>query len=206
MMKFYCAPNTISVAAAILLEEIGLSYKPVLVSFAESEQTKPKYLAINPKGRVPALVTDDSILTETGAILEFIAAQAPDKGFVPADPWAAAQMRAATYYLAATFHVNHAHKARGARWATQQSSFQDMTAKVPETMGKSCLFCEENFTLAPFVIGETMTVADPWLFTISTWLEGDGVDIRDYPQLAAHFDMMMARPSVAAVRRKGLLR
>jgi len=204
-MKFYCAPNTIAVATAVLLEETGLEYEPVILNFATGEQAKPKYQAINPKGRVPAIVTDHGILTETGAIAEYLAGLVPDKALIPSDPWAAAQMRAVMYYLASTFHVNHAHNRRGSRWANNESSFQDMTAKVPETMGVSSAFIEETCALSPFVMGETMTVADPWLFTICTWLQGDGVDITAYPKLSAFFDMMNARPSVAAVRALGLI-
>ena len=204
-MKFYYAPKTISVATAVMLEETGLPYDGIKVDFANQEQTGPDYLAINPKGRVPALVTDAGILTETGAILEYLATQAPDKVSIPADPWAAAQLRSVMYYLASTFHVNPAHLRRGHRWASEESSFRDMTAKVPETMAASARFIEENCALSPFVMGETITPADPWLFAICTWLEGDGVDIRDTPKLAAHFDMMNARASVAAVRAMGIL-
>lgn len=204
-MKLYCAPGTISLASAYLLEEAALPYTPVLLSIARGEQTASAYLALNPKGRVPTLVTDAGILTETGAIAEYIAAQVPERGLVPADAWAAAQMRAVTYYLAATFHVNHAHKHRGYRWADSEASFADMTAKVPETMGQSCAYLEKNCALSPFVMGEAMTAADPWLFTICTWLESDGVDIAAYPKLAAHFEMMNARPPAAALRGLGLL-
>ena len=204
-MKLYCAPKTISVASAILLAESGLDYEPAILSLDKGDQTTPDYLAINPKGRVPALITADGILTETGAILEYIAAQVPDRDLVPADAWQAAQMRAVMYYLAATMHVNHAHKKRGHRWANETSSFQDMTAKVPQTMSGSCAFLEQSCLLSPFVMGAALTVADPWLFTICTWLESDGVDITTYPKLTAHFDMMQARPSVAAVRALGLL-
>lgn len=204
-MKFYCAPKTISIATAILLEETGLPYAPIILNFAEGEQTKPAYHAINPKGRVPSLVTSQGILTETGAILEFIAAQVPEQSLVSADAWQAAQMRAVMYYLASTFHVNHAHKMHGSRWANQRSSFEDMTAKVPETMAQSCAFIEENCALSPFLMGADMTIADPWLYTICSWLGGDGVDIANFPRLEAHFDMMNARPSVAAVKELGLL-
>ncbi|MFK7940500.1 MAG: glutathione S-transferase family protein [Roseovarius sp.] len=203
-MKFFCAKATISVATAIMLEETGTAYEPVMLNFAEGDQLKPEYHAINPKGRVPALVTDHGILTETGAILEYLDTTAA-AGMVPADPWAAAQMRSVMYYLASTFHVNHAHKMRGSRWADQQSSYDDMTAKVPETMGASCAFVEDTCALSPFVMGEAITIADPWLFTICTWLAGDGVDITAYPKLSAHHDMMNARPSVVAVRALGLI-
>ena len=204
-MKFYYAPKTIAVATAVMLEETGLAYEGIKVDFANQQQTSPEYLAINPKGRVPALVTDNGILTETGAILEYLATQAPDKVTIPTDPWAAAQLRSVMYYLASTFHVNHSHLKRGSRWANEESSLRDMTAKVPETMAASARFIEENCALSPFVMGEAFTPADPWLFAICTWLEGDGVDITKTSKLAAHFDMMNARPSVATVRDMGLL-
>lgn len=203
--KFHCTPGTISAATAILMEETGFVHEQVRVDFAAAAQTSAAYLAVNPKGRVPALATGEGVLTETGALLEYVAAHAPQAGLVPTEPWAAARMRAAAYYLASTVHVNHAHRMRGARWATEQSSFDDMAAKVPETMAQSCAFMESEWDLAPFVIGAQMTIADPWLFTVCTWLAGDGVDIRAYPKLAAHFDMMGARPSVARVRESGLL-
>jgi len=204
-MKFYCAPDTISVATAIVLHETGLPHETVRLNTAEGEQTRPEYLAINPKGRVPALLTDRGPLTETGAILDYLAALAPQAGLVPADPWEAAQMRSVMYYLASTFHVNHAHNRRGHRWADQDSSFADMRAKVPQTMADSCAFIEDTCALAPFVMGDAMTLADPWLFTLCSWLDGDGVDIHAYPRLAAHFDLMNTRPSVAALRADGLL-
>ena len=128
-MKFYFAPGTIAIATGMLLEEASLTYDPVPLNFAKGEQTAPEFLAINPKGRVPALVTNQGILTETGAIAEFIAAQVPDLGLVPTDPFAAAQMRAITFYLASTFHVNHAHGPRGIRWADNEASLQDMRTK-----------------------------------------------------------------------------
>lgn len=204
-MKFYCAPGTISIATAILLEETGEDYEPVILNFAKGEQSTPDYHAVNPKGRVPAIVTDEGILTETGAIFEYLASRAPDLNLVPADPWAAAHMRSVMYYLAATMHVNHAHKYRGLRWANEDASIADMRAKVPETMAASCAYIENHWALDPFVMGKEMTVADPWLFTICTWLEGDGVQITDFPRLAAFYEMMQTRPSIAAVRAMGLL-
>jgi glutathione S-transferase len=204
-MKFYCAPGTISIATAILLEETGQSYEPVMLDFTKAEQSGPAYQAVNPKGRVPAIVTDMGILTETGAIFEYLATRAPDLNLVPADPWAAAQMRSVMYYLASTMHVNHAHKYRGGRWANDKTSIADMRAKVPETMAASCAFLESQCALDPFVMGKEMTLADPWLFTICTWLEGDGVEIAEYPRLAAFYEIMQTRPSIAAVRALGLL-
>ena len=75
-------------------------YDAVRLDFRTNDQRKPEYLAINPKGRVPALVTDDGVLTETPAILVFVAQRFPSAGLVPtADPFAFARVQAFNSYL-----------------------------------------------------------------------------------------------------------
>lgn len=202
-MKLYYAPGTIATAAAIALEESGIDYTAVRVDFSKGEQKGAAYTAINPNGRVPALETEGTILTETGAILEFIAAKSP--GLMPTEPLQAAKARGVMYYLASTMHVNHAHKLRGARWADQESSWADMTAKVPETMAASADFVEQECLTGPYILGETFCVADAYLFTICTWLAGDGVDTGPFPKIRAHMAAMDTRASVQSVRAKGML-
>ncbi|MBB5720587.1 glutathione S-transferase [Loktanella ponticola] len=202
MLTLHYAPKTISIAVAIALEEAGLAYDAVAVDFATGAQGSPEYLAVNPKGRVPSLITGAGTLTETGAILEFIADTSAQ--LMPDTPLAAARMREVMYYLASTMHVNHAHKMRGHRWADQQSSFDDMTAKVPETMAASCAYLESKLELDPFVSTD-ISIADPYLFVVLSWVPGDGVDLAKFPKLAAFVNLMRARPSVQAVTAKGML-
>lgn len=205
-MKLYYTPGTISIAVAIALEEAGLAYDPVKVDFATAEQTKPDYLALNPKGRVPTLINEaGDALTETGALLDYISALAPQAGLVPDVPALAAHMRGVMYYLASTMHVAHAHKMRGSRWADQQSSFDDMTAKVPETMRACATFVEENALRGDFVTGNTISIADPYLFITCNWLEGDGVAVSDFPGIRGFLERMEARDSVKTMRAKGML-
>lgn len=202
-MKLYYAPGTISIATAIALNEAGLSYETHKLDFATGEQRGADYAKINPKGRVPALVLDNAVLTETGAILDYIATLAP--GLLPADPIQAAHVRSVMYYLASTMHVNHAHKMRGARWADSDSSRADMTAKVPQTMSDSARYVEDHCLTSPFVLGDTLCIADAYLFTVCSWLPGDGVDMAAFPNLQIFMDAMNARPSVQAVRAEGML-
>jgi glutathione S-transferase len=202
MLTLHYAPKTVSIAIAIALEEASLAYEAVAVDFASGAQAKPTYLSVNPKGRVPALVTGAGTLTETGAILDFIAVTSGQ--MMPDTPFLAAQMREVMYYLASTMHINHAHKMRGHRWADQQTSFDDMTAKVPQTMAASCAYLEEKLALDPFVSAE-LSIADPYLFIVLNWAPGDGVDLTKYPKLAAFHSMMLARPSVQTVTAKGML-
>ena len=203
MLTLHYAPNTISIVVAIALHEAGLAFDTVKVDFATAEQTKPEYLAINPKARVPALVVDDEILTETGAILEWIADTTGKMR--PTEPLAAHRMRELMYYLAGTMHVNHAHRMRGSRWADQQSSFADMQSKVPQTMAASAAYLEETLAFAPFTTGAELTLADPYLFMILCWLEGDGVDIDKTPKVARFREMMNARDSVQMARAAGMI-
>lgn len=202
MLTLHYAPKTISVAVAIALEEAGLPYEAVLVDFTTAAQTKPDYLAVNPKGRVPTLVTAAGTLTETGAILEYIAATSVQ--MMPDTPYIAAKMREVMYYLGTTMHVNHAHKMRGHRWANAQSSFDDMKAKVPETIAASCAHLEDTLALDPFVSTD-FSIADPYLFVLLSWVPGDGVDLAAYPKLHAFYTMMQARASVQVVTAKGML-
>ena len=203
MLQLYYAPNTISIVAALALNEGGVHYEPILVDFASGAQTKAPYLEVNPKARVPALVTSGGILTETGAILDYIA-DAMVPALRPADPWHAAKMREVMYYLASTMHVNHAHKMRGSRWATQASSFEDMAAKVPQTMTDSCTYIE-TLMEGPLLFGAEITLADVYLYVISHWLEGDGVDLANFPKLTAFRQAMGARPSVQKALSEGML-
>lgn len=200
MLKLHYAPSTISIAVAIALNESGVAYEPVKVDFANAAQTKAPYLAINPKGRVPTLETDGTILTETGAILEYAT-----PSLVPTDALQAARMREVMYYLASTMHVAHAHKLRGSRWADQQSSFDDMQVKIPQTMSACAQYLEDTLSFAPFAIGGSITAADPYLYVVLSWLAGDGVDIVNFPKLATYFAMMDERPAVQAAKMAGMI-
>jgi glutathione S-transferase len=200
MLKLYYAPATCALASHIALAEAGASYTTEKIDFKVNQQNSPEYLEINPKGRVPSLVTDRGILTETPAMLAYIAQSFPQAGLAPLDDaFAFAQVQAFNSYLCSTVHVAHAHKMRGARWATEESSFADMKRMVPKTVGACFALIERNMLRGPWVMGETYTICDPYLYTIALWLEGDGVDLADLPKVADHRKRMSDRPAVQKV-------
>ncbi|MCA6118577.1 glutathione S-transferase family protein [Bradyrhizobium sp. WSM 1738] len=199
MFKLYYAPGTCALASHITLEEVGAPYTAERLNFKENQQNSPEYLKINPKGRVPALVTDNGVLTETPAILAYIAQSFPDAKLVPQDVFAFAQVQSINSYLCSTVHVAHAHKMRGARWATEETSFADMKRKVPETMTACFTLIERDMVRGPWVMGEQYTICDPYLYTIAGWLEGDGVDLSKLPKVVAHRKRMEERSAVATV-------
>ena len=200
MLKLYYSPGSCALASQIALQEAGAAYATERVDFKSNQQNSPEYLAINPKGRVPALVTDRGILTETPAMLAFIAQSYPQAKLAPLDdPFAFAQAQAFNSYLCSTVHVAHAHRGRGYRWATEEASFADMKRKVPETMSACFALIERNMLRGPWVMGETYTICDPYLFTLAGWLEGDGVDLAALPKVADHRKRMAERPAVRKV-------
>src|SRR3546814_16012307 len=108
MLKFFYAPATCALASMIAMEDAGADYEAVRIDFAADEQRGPAYLAINPKGRVPALATDRGVLTETPAILAFVAQSFPTAGLAPLDdPFAFAAVQAFHTYFCPTGHVAH---------------------------------------------------------------------------------------------------
>jgi glutathione S-transferase len=197
MFKLYYAPGTCALASHIALAEAGADYTTEKIDFKSNQQNSPEYLAINPKGRMPSLVTDRGILTETPAMLAFIAQSFPQAMLASfEDAYAFAQVQSFNSYLCSTVHINHAHRMRGARWATEESSFADMKRKVPQTVGASFALIERDMLQGPWVMGDTYTICDPYLYTLEGWLEGDSVDISTLPKVADHRKRMEQRPAV----------
>jgi len=197
---FYWAPNTCALASHIALEAAGASYQAVRVDFARQQQRSAEYLRINPKGRVPALVTERGILTETPALLQFIAQTHPGARLAPLDDaFALAHMNAFNSYLCSTVHVAHSHRMRGSRWADDPAALEAMKRKVPQSVGECFELIEREFLAGPWVLGEHYSVSDMYLFTLAQWLEADGVDPARLPKVSAHRQRMRADPLVARV-------
>jgi glutathione S-transferase len=112
------------------------------------------------------------------------------------DPFAFAQLQAFTSHLCSTVHVAHAHGRRGYRWAAEEASFADMKRKLPESVGACFELIETRMFKGPWVMGEDYSIADPYLFTLATWLEGDNVDPARFPRVVEHRARMADRASV----------
>ena len=200
MLTFFHSPGSCALATHLALESSGLEYMAKKVDFQKQEQRSPEYLKINPKGRVPALVTDHGVLTETPALLVYVAQLAPDANLAPLDdPFAFAQMQSFNSYLASTVHVAHAHRYRGYRWSDDEAAIATMVTKVPQNMRDCFGLIEKDYLRGPWVLGDNYSVCDMYLFTICRWLPGDDVDINEFPRVADHFRRMQEIPAVQRV-------
>ncbi len=199
MLTLYYAAHTCSLATHIVLEEVGADYSTVRVDFGKEQQKSADFLKVNPKARVPALVTDKGILTETPAMLVYVAQRFPASRLaLMDDPFAFAQIQSFNAYLCSHLHVAHAHRMRGHRWvdADDKASIAAMQRKVPESVGGAFELIEREMLKGPWVMGEHYTICDPYLFTLAQWLEKDGVDPASIPRVVDHRRRMAERPGV----------
>lgn len=195
MLKFYFSKGSSALAAHILLEEVGANYEAIETPIAERAHKSTAFLALNPKGRLPALETPQGMLTENPAILEYIAEANPRAGCQPEGTFEKAQARELAAYLGATVHVAFAHKQRSARWADEATSIADMQAVTPRNLADCAGLLETQLALSPWALGAPYTYADPYLFLVGRWLHMVGLSLGEYPRLADHRDLMLARPA-----------
>jgi glutathione S-transferase len=196
----YYAPHTISLATHIVLEEVGADYSTVRIDFSKTQQRSPEYLKVNPKGRMPALVTDRGILTETPAMLVYVAQSLPQSRSRarPTTRSSSPRSSRSTPGSARTCTSAHAHRKRGYRWvdADDAHSIAAMQRKVPQSVGESFAMIEREMLHGPWVMGERYTICDPYLFTLAQWLEADGVDPMAIPRVIDHRGRMAERATV----------
>lgn len=199
-LTLYYAAGTCALAVRIALEEAQAPYSLARLDFASQQQRSPGYLAVNPKGRVPALVTGQGTLTETPALLAYVAQRFANAALAPTDPFGFARMQELHSYLASTVHVAHAHRPRASRWADEPEAQAAMQRKVPANVVECFEAIEQRYFATtdpgPWVLGEQYTVADGYLFTVASWLKSDGVDIARFPQVQAHSQRVAQRPAV----------
>ncbi|WCM88124.1 glutathione S-transferase family protein [Acidovorax sp. NCPPB 3576] len=194
-LTLYYGTSTCAHAVRIALNEAGAEHTLVRMDFKAQQQRTPEYLAINPKGRVPALVTEHGVLTETPALLAYVAQRFPAARLAPTDPHGFARMQEFNSYLASTVHVAHAHRPRASRWADEPEAIAAMQRKVGANMTE-CFDLIERQLDGPWVLGEAYSVSDGYLFTVGGWLQSDGVDIARFPKVHAHAQRVAVRPAV----------
>ena len=201
-MRLYHAPGACSLAPHIALEETGIAFEPVRIDFATTEQRSPTYLAINPKGRVPALVDDALVVTENPAILRYIAAQAPNAGLWPTDLRDEAHCTEWLAWCSSTVHPAFAHIARAERYATSDEAKAEVQAKGRESCRDLWGQIEARLAHGAWAIGERYSVVDPYLLVFWNWGRGPrlGYDMAAaFPNWTAHARRMAERPAVQRV-------
>jgi glutathione S-transferase len=202
MLKLFYASNACSLASHIALAEAGAEFEAVRVDTKAGEQRQPAYLAINPKGRVPALLTPRGVLTESVVILGWVAQTYPEAHLKPeGDFFAFSEMQSFNLYLTSTIHVTFAHMIRPERYADSASAITEIKAKVPSSLQEQWKLIENRLSDGrPWVCGQYYTVADPYLYVFARWLEREGAGgSANMPLTRAHRARMQERAAVKKV-------
>ena len=189
MLKLYYSPGACSLISHIALEEAGANYEAHAISFADGDNHADWFLAINPKARVPALVTDGGILTENPAILNYIAQTHPQAGLLPVnDVLLANQILAFNVFMATSVHIAFRQISRPGDYADGPDAARALAEKVPELAN--------GF----FSVVERQLEDGGGLFVYANYLGmGDRGDPGRFPGIAAHRARMLARSAVKRV-------
>jgi glutathione S-transferase len=191
-MKLYYAPGACSLSPHIVVSETGLPVELEKVDLAAHKtETGQDYMAINPKGYVPALRLDDgSILTEGPAIVQYLADQKPASGLAPA----AGTIDRYRLQEWLTFIGTELHKSFSPLFNKASSDDTKNTAKANIT--KRLAYLNDQLASRQYLMGANFTVADAYAFTIVNWTNFVAMDLKAYPNLGAYMARVGARPKV----------
>src|SRR3979411_2428614 len=197
MLTLYYAPGACSMASHIALEETGASYQTQIVALAQGEQTKPEYLnGVNPRGKVPALKTDDGILTENVAILTYLARTFPDAQLLPTDPLGPARALSHMAYLSNTVHPAFTHIMRPGRFATDESAHENLKATGKENFWKLLQEIDGLLAGKDYVLGSQYSAADGYTLVFYGWGKRIGLPVEQLKNYTALKDRLLQRPAV----------
>jgi glutathione S-transferase len=197
-MKFYMTPGSCSSGIHILLEECGLVFEAYVVNLLAGDQYKKDYLAINPKGSVPALVLDDgTALTEFSAIAWWLARSYPKRQLLPASLADEVQVLSVLNYAVHTLHTQgFARIFTTERFAPSSCDHESVKAQGRQIIDQGFAIVDRQLAGRDFVV-DHFTIADAALFYVEFWAERIGIPLPD--NCAAHYRRLLTRPAVRQV-------
>lgn len=204
--RLFHSPGACSLAPHIVLEELGVAYEPVRVTIAEGDNRKPEYLAVNPRGRVPALwirdAQGDRVLTEAMAIMVYLALRHPQAELLPpAGTEAFARALEWMGWLGSTLHQGGVRTVfRPERFTTDAAAAPGIAEQGRASIRSGYQDIEERLRGRAFALGERFSVVDAYLLVFYRWGNRCGLSMRsDFPEYARVMDGVRARPAVQRV-------
>ena len=206
-MKLYYGLHTCAIGIHFLLEEIGKPYETEQIDVSGGATHRPPFSGLNPKGKVPTLVRDDgSVLTEFGAIATWLARTNRDAKLLPDDPETEARAAEVMAYVEGTIHgQGYARMFMPEMFEPQDVVHGTLGLGQASVKRQGQAMVETGFAILdlqlghhPYAAGDVFTIADAALFYTERWAPQQGIALP--VNLAAHFERMLARPTVHKVR------
>ncbi len=200
-MKLFLKPGACSLSPHIVLEELGLPYETEAVDLKTKRTASGQdFLAINPKGYVPALQLDGGeLLTEGPAIVQYLADLAPEKELAPANGTLARyQLQSWLTFIGTELH-------RSCSPFFNPAAPQAMKDIARANLERRLAYAAQQLEGRDYLLGADFSVADAYLFTVLSWFRVVPVDLSAWPVLQAYQARVAARPAVqAALKAEGL--
>ena len=201
-MKLFLKPGACSLASHIVLEELGRPYETEAVDLAKKVTASgADFWAINPKGYVPALLLDDGdLLTEGPAILQYLADQAPELNLAPANGSKARyQLQSWLAFVGTEVHKNFSP-------FFNPAATPEMKELARANLQRRLGYVNDQLAGRDFLMGDTFSVADAYLFTVVGWAKFVQLDLSAWPHLIAFQGRVAARPATQrALKAEGLI-
>lgn len=196
--KFYMTPGSCSTGIHILLEECGLVFEAHIVNLLAGDQYKPDYLAINPKGSIPALVLDDgTALTEFSAIAWWLARSYPKRQLLPATVAGEVRALGLMNYAVHTLHTQgFARIFTTERFAPSSGDHESVKAQGRQIIDQGFAIVDRELAGREYVDAQ-FGIADAALFYVEFWAERIGIPLPE--NCLAHYRRLLTRPAVRQV-------
>jgi glutathione S-transferase len=202
-MKLYYSPGACSLSPHIVLREAGLPFDLIKVDLkSKKTESGDDFSAINPKGYVPVLELEGGErLTEGPAIVQYLADQVPDKKLAPAN----GTLERARLQEWLNFISTELHKSFGPLFSP--ATPEDYKRQLKERIVNRLSYVDQTLARSkkPYLLGDSFSVADAYLFVITSWAGNMGIDIKGLAKIGEFMGRVRERPAVAAaLRAEGL--
>ncbi|WP_417318726.1 glutathione S-transferase family protein [Emcibacter sp.] len=197
LLALYFAPGTCARVCLTALEETGVAFETRLIAFGAGDHRSPEFLKINPAGKVPALVTRDGVITQNGAILQYLSASFPEAGLLPVanTPYEDAILSGHLFHLSSDLHPLVTRFVMPHFMCGVDNSLADIRQRAQQSLSALLAPTEEKLAQQDWLIAEEWSIMDSYLAWVWFRITGAGFPGDDFPALSRHYEKTMARPS-----------
>jgi glutathione S-transferase len=196
--KLYVAPKTCARVATIALEEIGVPFETELIRFPDKQQKSPAYLAVNPKGKVPALVVDGTVITENVSILSWLNETYPDAQLLPKtnSSFEHYLQMADISFVSGTVHPFVTRIAMPSKFAKSEDAIAEVKQAAIEEVRPYAKLIDDRYSRGTWWHGDQWSIMDAYIFWAWTRMVGEGFPEEEYSNVVDLCKRIQERPSV----------
>lgn len=197
-LALYYAPTTCALVPYVTLTEAGADFEVRAMNFRKSENRSPEYLALNPLHNVPVLMIDGETLTENVAIQIWIARTFPQARLLPADPWLEIKAISFMIWCASGIHPHLSRIHSPTKYCGGAASLETVREIAGKAIFEAFRLVEARLAGKNYLF-DAFTAPDAYFFWCFRRASQFGLELKDFPNCAAHFERMRQRPSVQKV-------